>query len=156
MTSTTSSDNRTLYQDTPFETIPHIELGKVVHNAVLSRQIQETGDRPETTSIGWIGDERTGKLIELNEETLEEIRPSDEDGEIEGQHTHAVVWNARETIWSEEEVAVHLLLESEAGRIGDTNTVALMERVRAYYQQDGRRDRLAADDPLRELLKSIR
>ena len=153
--SSTTTNNRTLYQDTPFETIPHVELGKAVRNAVLSRQIQETADRPESTGIGWIGDERSGQLVELYEDALEEIRQADEDGELEDQHTHAVVWTARETVWSEEEVAVHLLWAGDAERIRQSSTVALIERVRAYYEQDGRRERLADDDPLRELLKSI-
>lgn len=147
--------NRLLYQDTAFETIPHIELGKVVDNATLQRGIEQLSENPGSLEIGWLEDERTGTIISLDAEALDELRQVDDRNELDDDFSHAVVWTAREDIHSEEETTVHLLQQHEADRILASNLKTLLTRIHAYYQAERRRERLAADDPLRTLLSVL-
>ena len=151
----TTADNRLRYQDTPFETIPYIELGKAVENAELCREIQQISDRPGSVDVAWLEDERRGRIIEIDDETLDELKQVDDRGELDQDYSHAVVWSARENRWSEEEIAVHLLREHETDRILASNLKTLLERLHAYYDAEGRRDRLAEDDPLRTILNGL-
>lgn len=146
--------NRYDYQDTVFESIPHIELGHRVRNDRLAGAIEQAADRAEARPVGWPGDNRSGRLVALGRELRDEIEQDDAGGELETAHTHAVVWRAPADRYSEDETTVHLLAEHEAETIGSASLTDLLERVAAYYTGP-RRAALRPDDPLGELVDRL-
>ena len=150
-----AAENRQRYQDTPFETIPHIDLGRAVKHlsTELQEVLRECGN--DGIRIGWMHENRFGMLGHVSAGAAEDSIENNE-AEMLFEAQPVIVWTAGYDANSEPIETVHLLTNAEANTIEQNATSVLLEELLDYYRDPGHASKVTANSPLDRLLRKLR
>ena len=150
-----AAENRRRYEDTPFETIPHIDLGRAVEHlsTELQEVLRECGN--DGIRIGWMQENRFGMLGRVSAGAAEDSTTNKE-AEILFEAQPVIVWTAGYDGNGEPIETVHLLTDAEANTIEQNATSVLLEELLGYYRDPDHAGEVTANSPLERLLRKLR